>query len=133
MHTMKKLLLMAFFIGFGSAHAANTRSLSTGPASYAAANAKPLVQTLKEGKFTCEVAKNYDKVTLKVKQHPTKPNKITLDWQGTLRILHYEPTETGALRYEGAVSKLVYIQTPKHSMLLNNSTMKPVLTDCVIR
>ncbi len=88
-------------------------------------------QPLRQGSFTCDIAKNYDQTTLKVKQHPTKPHKVILNWEGKDRILHNEPAESGALRYEGAVSNLVYIQTPKHSVLLDNNTMKPILVDCV--
>ena len=85
---------------------------------------------LKEGKFVCD-DKNYDKITLAVAQHPTKPNKITVNWEGRPRILHREKSITGAPRYEGAVSQIVYIQTPHHSVLLDNSTMKVILSECL--
>lgn len=109
---MKRALLLAFLLGV----------------SFSAAS-----QPLKQGVFVCNIAKNYDQTQLIVKQHPTKSHKIIINWEGRDRILHNEPTLTGALRYEGAVSKLVYIQTPKHSVLLDNNTMKPVLTDCVLQ
>jgi len=105
---MKKVLILAFFIGY--AHAA---------------------QPLKQGVFTCDIAKNYNQTQLLVKQHPTKPHKVVINWEGRDRILHNEFTTSGALRYEGAVSKLVYIQTPKYSFVLDNTSMKPILTRCV--
>lgn len=88
------------------------------------------VQPLKEGTFECETMYYGATARLVVKQHPVKPNKVMINWEGRDRILHYVPTESGALRYEGAVSKLVFIQTPSHSMVLDDNTMKPVLTYC---
>ena len=86
-------------------------------------------QPLKPGNFVCE-DKYYNDVTLPVRAHPDKPGKIILRYGGRDRILHNVPTKSGALRYEGAVSKLVYIQTPSHSVLLDDHNMRPLLTDC---
>lgn len=93
------------------------------PAIVQAANLKP-------GIFTCDGTSTYDKVQLKVSQHPTKPNKAILNWEGRDRIVHREPTASGAVRYEGAGSNLLYIQTPHHSVLLNHATMSVILSDC---
>lgn len=86
-------------------------------------------QTLKEGLFVCE-NKWYEAVPITVSQHPEKPNKIKILLDGRDRVLHSVPTQTGALRYEGAISKLTYIQTPSHSVLLDSKSMKALLTDC---
>ena len=86
-------------------------------------------QKLKEGLFVCE-NKWYEAVPITVSQHPEKPNKIKILLNGRDRILHVVPTQTGALRYEGVVSKLTYIQTPSHSVLLDSKNMKALLTDC---
>ena len=86
---------------------------------------------LKPGTFTCDGTSTYSKVQLRVSQHPTKPNKAILNWEGRDRIVHREPTQSGAVRYEGAGSNLLYIQTPHHSVLLNHSTMNVILSECV--
>jgi hypothetical protein len=85
---------------------------------------------LKQGIFYCEDS-NYNVVTLKVSQHPTKVNKAMLNWEGRNRILHREESISGAVRYEGFGSKLLYIQTPHHSLLLDNSVMKVILSECI--
>jgi len=85
---------------------------------------------LKEGVFRCRDSQNYLGV-LHVKQHPAKAEKIVVNWQGQDRILHFVPTTTGAVRYEGAVSKLLYIQIPAGSYLLDEGKMQPILTDCI--
>ena len=85
---------------------------------------------LKSGVFTCEAGSSYDSVKLSVRQHPTKPNKAILNWEGRDRIVHREQTTTGAVRYEGAVSKISYVQTPHHSVLLDSKTMKVILSEC---
>lgn len=69
-------------------------------------------------------------IALRIAQLPSEPSKITVDWKGRKRILQSEPTTTGALRYEGPGSNLVYIQVPDHSVLLDDKTMRPILTDC---
>ena len=99
-------------------------ALATPLLAQAAANLKP-------GTFTCDGTSTYSKVQLKVSQHPTKPHKAILNWEGKDRIVHRESTESGAVRYEGAVSNLLYIQTPHHSVLLNSMTMKVILSNCV--
>lgn len=88
--------------------------------------------TLKQGTFVCENHK-YESIPLVVKQHPTKSNKAILNWEGRDRIVHREPTVTGAVRYEGAVSKIAYVQAPHHSVLLDNNTMKVILSGCIIK
>ena len=85
---------------------------------------------LKQGVFKCEDS-NYNIVPLKVTQHPTKPNKAVLSWEGRDRIVHREKSVSGAVRYEGLGSKLLYIQTPHHSVLLDNNTMSVVLSECI--
>lgn len=91
--------------------------------------AKP-VQTLHQGQFSCEAYGSYERISMTVKQHPTKANKVIVNWEGRDRILHQEKTTTGALRYEGAGSKLVYIQTPSHSVLLDDTKKHVILSDC---
>ena len=86
---------------------------------------------LKQGTFTCNDTSSYKPVPLVVKAHPTKPNKAVLNWEGKDRILHREKTTTGAVRYAGAVSKLLYIQTPHHSILLDDAAKRVILSDCV--
>lgn len=86
-------------------------------------------QVLKEGKFTCRDSAN-GTIALQIAQLPSGPDKIAVGWQGIKQILQTEPTTTGALRYQGADSKLVYIQVLDHSLLLNEKTMRPILTDC---
>lgn len=87
-------------------------------------------EPLKQGVFNCEDS-NYRVVPLKVTQHPAKANKVMLNWENRDRILHREDSISGAVRYEGLGSKLVYIQTPHHSVLLDNHTMKAILTECI--
>ena len=87
-------------------------------------------EPLKQGVFNCEDS-NYRIVPLRVRQHPAKPNKVMLNWENRDRILHREDSISGAVRYEGLGSKLVYIQTPHHSVLLDNHTMKAILTECI--
>jgi hypothetical protein len=86
-------------------------------------------QKLKQGPFICE-NNRYEPVPITVSQHPGKAKKIVLKLSGKDRILHRVPTQTGALRYEGAISRLTYIQTPSHSVLLDGKSMKALLTDC---
>lgn len=86
--------------------------------------------TLKEGTFSCE-GKNYQPIALNVRAHPTKSNKIIINWEGRDRILHQEPTQSGAMRFEGAVSKLTYIQVPHHSVLLDSNMMTTIATECI--
>jgi hypothetical protein len=86
-------------------------------------------QQLKEGQFICE-DKWYAPIPIIVSRYPEKPNKIKIYLYGRDRILHSVPTQSGALRYEGAISKLTYIQTPTHSVLLDSKSMKALLTDC---
>ena len=85
---------------------------------------------LKSGVFTCEAGSSYDSVKLSVQRHPTKPNKAILNWEGRDRVVHREPTTTGAVRYVGAVSKLLYIQTPHHSVLLDDHSKQVILSEC---
>lgn len=99
-------------------------------ASVATANATPTtLSQLKEGLFLCE-GKEENLVKLTVNRHPTKWNKIVINWEGRDRILHNEVSVSGALRYEGAISKLLYLQMPSHSVLLDNNTMRPILLEC---
>jgi len=81
--------------------------------------------SLKQGVFTCEDS-HYREILLTVTQHPTKPNKAILNWEGKDRIVHREPTTTGAVRYEGAVSQILYIQAPDHSLVLDSGPAKKV-------
>jgi hypothetical protein len=83
-------------------------------------------QPLKTGSFVCEDM-FYQPTPMQVSAYG---EKIKINWEGRDRILHSVPTATGALRYEGAISKLVYIQTAKHSVVLNDATMKVVLHEC---
>lgn len=85
---------------------------------------------LKQGVFNCEDS-NYNIVPLKITQHPTKPNKAVLSWEGRDRVLHRERSISGAVRFEGLGSKLLYIQTPHHSVLLDNNAMTVVLSECI--
>ena len=87
-------------------------------------------EPLKQGVFNCEDS-NSRGVPLRVTQHPAKANKVMLNWENRDRILHREDSISGAVRYEGLGSKLVYIQTPHHSVLLNSNTMKAILTECI--
>ena len=87
-------------------------------------------EMLKQGVFSCEDS-NYNIVPLRVTQHPTKPNKAVISWEGRDRVLHREQSVSGAIRYEGLGSKLLYIQTPHHSVLLDNNTMNVVLSECM--
>ena len=87
-------------------------------------------EMLKQGVFRCEDS-NYDIVPLKVTQHPTKPNKAVISWEGRDRVLHRERSVSGAIRYEGFGSKLLYIQTPHHSVLLDNNSMNVILSECM--
>ena len=87
-------------------------------------------EPLKQGVFNCEDS-HYRVVPLRVTQHPVKPNKVMLNWENRDRILHREDSISGSVRYEGLGSKLVYIQTPHHSVLLNSNTMKAILTECI--
>ncbi len=82
------------------------------------------------GEFRCE-DENRKLVVLRVKQHPEKLEKLILNWTGRDRILHAVPTQTGAIRYEGAISQLVYLQIPRKSLLLDNQSMRAVLNECV--
>jgi hypothetical protein len=86
-------------------------------------------QPLKVGRFTCVDDRN-EQVVLQVQQHPTKPSKILINFNGRDHVLHFEKSVSGALRYEGAISRIVYIQTPKLSFLLDDNLMRPILTDC---
>jgi hypothetical protein len=96
------------------------------------AMAVPAYAPVITGNFNCR-DKNYKAVKMEVKQHPDKPNKIMLNWAGKDRILHWVETDTGALRYEGAESKITYVQIPGHTVVLDDTTMRPILTDCVKR
>lgn len=78
-----------------------------------------------EGIRTCQ-----DDVELKVRKHQSAKNKIVISWDDYTFTLHKVPTNTGVHRYEGAQSKIVYIQIPKTSYVLNHYTMKPLLVDC---
>ena len=89
-----------------------------------------IAANLKSGVFTCEAGSSYDSVTLTVKMHPSKPNKAILNWEGRDRVVHREPTTTGAVKYVGAVSKLLYIQTPHHSVLLDDQSKQVILSEC---
>ena len=86
---------------------------------------------LKQGSFTCDAGGSYDSVKLSVKQHPTKYSKAILNWEGKDRIVHRESSTSGAVRYVGAVSNLLYIQTPHHSVLLDDSTKRVILSECM--
>jgi hypothetical protein len=92
----------------------------------------PAYGPLTTGTLTCENSR-YEKIVLSVKQHPTKANKAILNWEGKDRIVHIVPTKTAVVRYEGAVSNIIYIQVPQRSSLLDNNTHHPILTDCVVR
>ncbi len=83
-------------------------------------------QPLKTGAFVCEDM-FFNPVRMQVTAYG---EKVKINWEGKDRVLHAVPTTTGALRYEGAISKLVYLQTASHSVVLNNNTMKVVLHEC---
>jgi hypothetical protein len=85
--------------------------------------------TLRQGEYLCEDG-DLRPTVLRVIRHPVKPDKLILNWAGRDRILHAVPTQTGALRYEGAISRLVYLQIPSKSLLLDNHSMQPVLNEC---
>lgn len=82
------------------------------------------------GTFHCRNHTNRLAV-LHVKQHPTKPEKAILNWEGRDRIVHRVEAKTTVLRYEGEVSKLVYIQHPKGAQVLDDAEKKPILLDCI--
>lgn len=84
-------------------------------------------QPLKTGAFVCEDM-FYKPAALQVTAYG---DKVKINWEGRDRVLHAVPSVSGALRYEGAVSKLVYLQMPAHSVVLDNSTHKVVLHECV--
>lgn len=86
-------------------------------------------QALREGRYICENSA-LEPVSLTVKQHSSKPHKLVIAWAEHKHILHNEPTTTGALRYEGAISQLVYLQVPSKSVVLDNKSMRPILNDC---
>ena len=94
------------------------------------ANAAEPYGPLDQGLFRCRSHSNHLAV-LHVKQHPTKPEKVILNWEGRDRILHFVPSVSGAVRYEGTVSKLLYVQVPEGSRLLDEEKMTPILTDCI--
>lgn len=83
-------------------------------------------QPLKTGKFVCEDM-FYKPTPLVVTAYG---EKIKINWEGRDRVLHAVTSVSGALRYEGAVSKLVYLQMPSHSVVLDDNTMKVVLHEC---
>lgn len=85
---------------------------------------------LRLGEFRCEDG-NHKLVVLSVRPYPGKPEKLILNWTGRDRILHAVSTQTGAIRYEGSTSKLVYLQIPSKSLLLDNRLMRGVLNECV--
>ena len=78
-----------------------------------------------EGTRTCQ-----DDVELHVRKHKSSKDKIVIAWDDYKFTLHKVPTFTGVHRYEGANSKIVYIQIPKTSYVLNHFNMKPLLLDC---
>jgi hypothetical protein len=84
------------------------------------------------GTFHCRSHTNRLAV-LQVKQHPTKPEKAILNWEGRDRIVHRVNAKTTVLRYEGEVSKLLYIQIPTGSRLFDENKMEPILTDCIFQ
>jgi len=92
-------------------------------------NAATPMSALRQGTLSC-IDHNAKTVKMKIVRHPTKPHKVVINWAGRDRILHNRHSVSGALRYEGAISKLVYLQMPSHSVLLDNNTMRPILTEC---
>lgn len=96
---------------------------------------------LVDGSYLCRDSENLG-TYLQVVRNSTRPDKINIRWQrrkpgsppSQIHTLHVIPdTMSGAVRYEGAGSGLVYIQIPEKSVLLNIATGVPVLTDCYLQ
>lgn len=92
--------------------------------------AAPTYGPLVEGTFNCK-NEDYEDVTLTVFHHPAVKNKILIKWDVYSFTLHHIQSISGARRYEGSKSKVVYIQIPTHSVVLNDHSEQPLLLDCI--
>ena len=78
-----------------------------------------------ETRFDCELANSF--VVLRDEK---QPNAITLRWQNKNYALQKVETQTGAERFEDRSSKLVWINIPSKSLLLDGKNGRQLANDC---